>query len=42
MRPAVRRRVEKVALEGGLVQEHILEELEKLLRDVLDLHPEAW
>ena len=35
-------RVEKVALGWGLVQEDVLEELEKLLRDVLDLHPEAW
>ncbi len=35
-------RVEKVALGWGLVQEDILEELEKLLRDVLDPHPEAW
>ena len=35
-------RVEKVALGWGLVQEDILEELEKLLRDVLDAHPEAW
>ncbi len=34
-------RVEKVALGWGLVQEDILEELEKLLRDVLDLHAEA-